>query len=199
MSSSSTLLNLLTRDVLKAAPALLGAYLVRGDLRARIVETEAYRAKDDPACHAYRSRTKRNDVMFGPPGFAYVYFSYGVHWMLNVTAHVEGNAAAVLIRAAEPLEGLPDMHRRRDTVVPANLLSGPGKLCQAFEITGEDNGLNLFDPRSSLRIEPPEKPLAKSKILAGPRIGISQGMDLPWRYMDADRIQWVSKPRPKIV
>lgn len=118
--------------------------------------------------------------------------------MLNVTAHPEGDAAAVLIRAAEPLEGLPEMHRRRNTIAPGNLLSGPGKLCQAFGLNASHNGLHLFDADAPLRIEPAEAPLPKSGILAGPRIGISQGQELPWRYVDATRLQWVSRPRPKV-
>lgn len=184
---------LLARDVLRAAPALLGTYLVRGPLRARIVEVEAYRSADDPASHAYRSRTKRNDVMFGPPGRAYVYFNYGVHWMLNVVAHAEGNAAAVLIRAAEPLEGLDLMRTNRGVDDVHNLLSGPGKLCKAFGITAEDNGRDLFE--GAFRLEPGEKP---KQILAGPRVGITVGTEHPWRFMDAGRLEWVSRPRPKI-
>lgn len=190
------LLHLLATDVLRAAPAMLGAYLVRGNLRCRIVETEAYRTPDDPACHAYRSRTRRNDAMFGPPGHAYVYFTYGNHFMLNVVAHADGIAAAVLVRAAEPLEGLPEMHRRRQKSDPRALLSGPGKLCQAFGITAEDNRTPLFDPASSLRLEPPDEFLPARYILTGPRIGISQGTDLPWRFLDATRLEWASRPLP---
>lgn len=198
--SSTSLSELLATDVLRAAPALLGATLVFGELRARIVETEAYRAQDDPACHAYRARTKRNEVMFGPPGRAYVYFNYGVHWMLNVTAHADGDAAAVLIRAAVPLAGLEVMSARRATDTPRNLLSGPGKLCKAFAITGELNGLDLFSPTPAadrLHILPSAAPLARSQILTGPRIGISQGQNLPWRYLDRSHLDWVSRPLPR--
>ncbi|MFN4243393.1 MAG: DNA-3-methyladenine glycosylase [Tepidisphaerales bacterium] len=192
------LLELLEEDVLRAAPALLGAYLVRGGLRCRIVETEAYRTPDDPACHAYRSRTARNEAMFGPPGHAYVYFTYGNHFMLNVVAHRDGVAAAVLIRAAEPLSGLETMAARRGRSDTRELLSGPGKLCQAFGITAKDNRVNLFDPAGELRIEPPDRVLPRRHILTGPRIGISQGTELPWRFMDATRLSWVSRPRPRL-
>jgi DNA-3-methyladenine glycosylase len=193
-----SLLRLLSTDVLRAAPALLGAYLVRGDLRCRIVETEAYRTPDDPACHAYRSRTPRNEPMFGPPGRAYVYFTYGNHHMLNVVAHADGIAAAVLIRAAEPLEGLAEMARRRRQTRPEALLSGPGKLCQAFAIGPSDNRCDLFHPDThhALTLLPPDKPLPPRQILTGGRIGISRGQDLPWRFIDRTRMQWVSRPLP---
>lgn len=189
--------DVLHANVLKASRALLGCYLVHGRMRCRIVETEAYRAKDDPACHAYRSRTARNDVMFGEPGRAYVYFSYGCHWMLNIVAHPEGDAAAVLIRAAEPLEGLEEMATNRGLSLPykaADLLSGPGKLCQAMGIHRGHNGYDLLDPNGPLRLEPGDPP---RKVVRGVRIGITQGADFPWRYMDADRLHWVSRPRPK--
>jgi len=201
--SPAGLLRVFSSDVLRAAPSLLGAYLVRGNLRARIVETEAYRTPDDPACHAYRSRTTRNGPIFGMPGLAYVYFTYGSHFMLNVVAHPDGVAAAVLIRAAEPLSGMDAMYARRKQsppLDPRTLLSGPGKLCQAFAITSADNlAPLLFAPTSpdALHIEPPDKPVPKSQIISGPRIGISQGTELPWRFSDASRLQWVSRPKPK--
>lgn len=183
----------LDSDVLHASQALLGTILVRGNRLARIVETEAY-SSDDPGSHAFRGRTPRNDVMFGPPGFAYVYFNYGVHWMLNVTAHPDGQAAAILIRAAEPLEGLDEMFARRPRAKkPEDLLSGPGKLAAAFDITGEDYGINLFDPNATLRIERGKAP---KKILSGVRIGLAvgKGEDLPWRFVDGDALRWISKP-----
>ena len=184
---------LLQRDVVEAARGLLGFTLVRGDRRARIVETEAYRAEDDPACHAYRRRTPRNETMWGRPGRAYVYLNYGMHWMLNVVAHEEGRAAAVLVRAAEPLEGLDEFRDARSGVKDRDLLNGPGKLCRAFGITRADDGSDLLDPDSELRLERGE---ADVPIVAGPRIGISVGQDLPWRFADASRLEWVSKPAP---
>ena len=136
--------------------------------------------------------TDRNRVMFGPVGIAYVYFSYGAHWMLNVVAHAEGEAGAVLIRAAEPLTGLNIMAARRGTDRPEALLSGPGKLCQAFGITSEHYGLDLLRPDADLRIE--AKAPAR-EILTGPRIGIAQGNghETPWRFIDAEARRWISK------
>ncbi|RYG25099.1 DNA-3-methyladenine glycosylase [bacterium] len=196
-------------NVLQAAQSLVGCYLVRGARVARIVETEAYQAENDPACHAYRSRTVRNETMWGPPGHAYVYLNYGIHWMLNVSAHEPGRAAAVLIRAAEPLEGLDEFHAARPNVSVAELLRGPGKLCRAFDITRADDGLDLLDPASELRLEPSGDGSPWSEVraeggtvgegvplIAGPRIGIAVGQDLPWRFADATRLAWVSKPVP---
>lgn len=129
--------------------------------------------------------------MYGPAGHAYVYFNYGVHWMLNVTAHAHGDPAAVLIRAAEPLAGLDifRMHRAK-ALLDRAILSGPGKLAAAFEVTGGDNGKNLFDTLG-LHFEPGERP---KKVLAGPRIGIRHGTEHLWRFVDASRLEWVSRP-----
>lgn len=180
----------LERDVVDAARALLGWELVLGDLRARIVETEAYHV-DDPACHAFRGRTRRNDPLYGAPGNAYVYFTYGNHWMLNVVACPEGIAAAVLFRAAEPLAGLETFRARRPKARrDEQLLNGPGKLAQAFGLDGSWNLHPLLDG-DGLRLEPGEGP---SEVLVGPRIGISQGLELPWRFVDAGRLRWVSRP-----
>lgn len=181
-------------DVLRGSKALLGAHLVRGELRARIVEVEAYRAADDPGSHAFRGPTKRNQVMFGPAGYAYVYFTYGAHWMLNVTAHPEGNAAGVLIRAAEPLAGMSLMRERRPKATTVqDLLSGPAKLAAAFGITGADNGMPLLIGDSDMRIEAgtPVK-----KVLSGVRIGLAKGKgeETPWRFVDAEATQWLSRP-----
>ncbi len=175
-----------------AAAALLGAELRRGDLAAKIVETEAYRAEDDAACHAYRGKTPRNSVLFGPPGFSYVYFNYGVHWMLNVSAHADGFAAGILIRAAEPLSGIAEMRMRREVPKDRDLLSGPGKLTKAFGITAADNGKWLFGEGENLRIVPAQ---CRVRFKSGPRIGIAKGKgdELPWRFMDADRMEWVSR------
>lgn len=192
--------DVLKSDVLLAAPALLGWQLVSSDgLRARIVETEAYRTPDDPGCHAHRGMTPRNEVMFGPPGLAYVYFTYGNHWMLNVVCHEAGVAAAVLIRAAVPIEGLDRMRIRRfrdqRQQSNANLLSGPGKLCQAFGIDRMLNGQDLFSVESPIHLEPGE---LVSDVRVGPRIGLAKGMgdDLPWRYCDGNNLAWVSRPLP---
>lgn len=181
--------------MLEAAPALLGAYLIRGERVARIVETEAYSAEDDPGSHAYRRKTPRNAIMFGPPGRAYVYFNYGMHWMLNVVAHEEGKAAAVLVRAAEPIAGLEAMRLRRPGIRDLELLNGPGKLCRAFEITRADEGIDLLASDSDLRIVAGEPP---AEILVATRVGLSpgKGEELLRRYVDRTRLPWVSKPRP---
>lgn len=182
--------DLLRRDVVAAAPALLGGMLVSGELRARIVETEAYRA-DEPACHAFGKTKMKNMLLFGEPGLAYVYFNYGVHWMLNITAHEHGYAAGILIRAAQPLDGLEIMRERRRGVADRQLLSGPGKLAQAFAISAEDNGKDLLD-RTGLHIVPPSQPV--TNIQTGPRIGIAEGKahELPWRFVDRDLIGWAT-------
>ncbi len=187
----------LEADVVDGAIALLGADLVRGDLRARIVETEAYRAEDDPACHAFRGCTPRNQVMYGPAGVAYVYLNYGIHWMLNVVAHRPERAAAVLVRAAMPLSGIETMRERRPKArSDQDLLSGPGKLAAAFEITGADSGTDLLDPKSEIHLEPGEP---RKRVWTGPRIGIAQGKghEIPWRFVDAERAAWASRPRPE--
>lgn len=184
----------LSGDVRDAAKALLGCLLVRGGLVSRIVETEAYRGLDDPGSHAFRGPTPRNEIMFGQAGHAYVYFTYGTHWMLNVTAEQPGIGAAVLIRAAEPLEGIEQMVERRPKALRAqDLLSGPGKIAAAYGITRAENGVDLLSPSSELRIEPCERQL---EVLEGTRIGLSPGKGdlLEWRFVDADRLQWVSRP-----
>jgi len=187
------LLAALRDDVVAAAPMLLGAILVRGPMRCKIVEVEAYRS-DDPACHAYQRRTPRTEVMYGPPGIAYVYFNYGVHWMLNVVAHPPGDAAAILIRAAQPLEGLESMRANRGVFKERDLLSGPGKLAKAYGITGEDTGTNLMDiSQDGLHLLAPGSPIAN--VVTGARIGIAEGKwhDVPWRFVDGDAIGWVSR------
>jgi DNA-3-methyladenine glycosylase len=152
--SLAELREILIKDVVASAQALVGAELVKGLMRARIVETEAYRGSDDPASHAFRGPTPRTQVMFGEPGLAYMYFNYGVHWMLNVTTYASGQAGAVLIRAAQPLAGLEEMRENRPGVHEKDLLSGPGKLAKAFGLTGADNFIDLLDLNSPLRLIP---------------------------------------------
>ena len=196
------LLSILAEDVVEASKALLGATLIKGEMRARIVETEAYR-HDDPACHAFGKKAMKNMALWSHPGNSYVYFTYGNHWMLNVVAHKHGSAAAVLIRAAEPLEGIGIMQANRGVEDIRNLLSGPGKLAKAFGVTGADNDLPLIGVEESgslgvgdLRIVAPLEPV--SHIVSGPRIGISVGKwdEVVWRFVDGDRLEWVSKPLP---
>jgi DNA-3-methyladenine glycosylase len=132
--------------------------------------------------------------MFGPPGFAYVYFNYGMYWLLNVTAEPEGQPAAILIRAAQPLSGQELMFARRPKARSEHdLLSGPGKMTLAFGITGQHNGLDLLDPNSELKIERGE---VVSHIIERKRVGLSEGKGehLPWRFIDAEALYWVSRP-----
>jgi len=145
----------------------------------RIVEAEAYH-HEDPASHGYRGRTERNAAMFGPPGHAYVYRSYGIHWCLNFVCEEEGAASAVLIRALEPSYGLDEMRSRREVEDPRLLCSGPGKLCQALGVTREHDGLPLDRPPFELR--PHEDDV---DIATGPRIGLTKAAELPWRYAEA--------------
>lgn len=184
----------LTAGPIEAAQGLLGALLVRGERVARIVECEAYCGREDPGSHAFRGRTPRNDVMFGRAGRAYVYFSYGVHWMLNVVAGPEGEAGAVLVRAAEPLQGVDEMRMYRPGVSRIEaLLSGPGKLAAAFEIRAGDNGKDLLRPGSELRLLAGPPPVA---VVVGTRIGLSpgKGEDLPLRFGDSGARRWLSRP-----
>lgn len=189
----SDLRPVLAGPVQLAAPRVLGCVLALGDLRARIVETEAYDGPNDPGAHSYRGMTPRNASMFGPPGHAYVYFTYGNHWMLNVGCGPVGYGAAVLIRAAQPLSGLEAMRTRRPKALrDEDLLSGPGKLAQAFGIDRRFDGLDLLDPEGALRLLPGEP---VTHVLVGPRIGLAPGKGdtFPWRFVDADALRWVSR------
>jgi DNA-3-methyladenine glycosylase len=175
------------RSVHQVAPELIGATLLFDGVGGRIVEVEAYH-HTDPAAHSFRGQTERNAVMFGPPGFAYVYRSYGIHWCLNFVCEPEGSASAVLIRALEPTAGLDRMHRRRGLKDERLLCSGPGRLAEALGITGANNGFTLD--------RPPFRLLAaseKAEVAVGPRIGITKAAELPWRYGLGDS-KFLSKP-----
>jgi DNA-3-methyladenine glycosylase len=178
------------RDARDLAPALLNKVLVARDgsgrtLAARIVEVEAYRGGEDPASHAYRGRTKRNATMFGPPGHLYVYFTYGMHWCANVVARERVPGSAVLLRAAAPLDGIDVMRSRRAKARrERDLLSGPAKLCQAFALTGDADGVDLTVARGALRIvddgvAPPPSPVVTTRIGIAP----GRGDELEWRYL----------------
>lgn len=164
------------RSVHEVAPELIGATFLFNGTGGVIVEVEAYH-HTEPSAHSYRGMTERNAVMFGPPGYAYVYRSYGLHWCVNFVCEAAGSAAAVLIRAVEPTTGLARMQRRRGVEDVRLLCSGPGRLTQAIGITREHNGLPLDEAPFSLmrRTDEPD-------ILTGPRIGITKAMELPWRY-----------------
>jgi len=165
-----------SRSVHEVAPDLIGATLIVAGVGGRIVEVEAYH-HTDPAAHSFRGETARNAVMFGPPGYAYVYRSYGIHWCLNFVCEPKGSASAVLIRALEPTAGIEAMRRRRGVADQRLLCSGPGRLCEALRITGAHNGLALDRP--PFAIFAGEEAV---EVVAGPRIGISKAADLPWRY-----------------
>ena len=173
------------RDGVDVARALLGMRLVRIENGTRISgvisETEAYRGREDLGCHAHSGKTKRNAVMFGPPGKAYVYFTYGMHWCLNFVTGAEGSPAAVLIRAVEPLEGLDVIASRRVGRQRAIWSDGPAKLTQAFGVTGELNGMDLCNEGSGLFVEEGVS-VDKEAILATPRIGLNNVPE-PWRGM----------------
>jgi DNA-3-methyladenine glycosylase len=177
-------LTLLERSVLEVAPALIGwELLAHGDSVTTggiIVETEAYRSADDPAAHCYRGPTLRNTPMWGAAGTIYVYLSYGLHALLNLTTGPVGQAEAVLIRALEPTRGLETMARRRRLDDPTKLTSGPAKLTQALGIGLNLNGTHLGD--GAIELIPPLRPVRSKAIVQTTRIGISQGRDLPWRF-----------------
>jgi DNA-3-methyladenine glycosylase len=167
------------RPVLEVAPDLLGCTVSHGAASGVIVETEAYH-DSEPACHAHIGLTARTHVLFGPPGTAYVYRSYGIHALLNAVCEPEGVGAAVLIRALEPLTGLDSMRARRGLEREIDLCSGPGKLTQALGIELEHNATDLS--RGPVRIGPPPPQWREVQYVAGPRIGITKAAELPWRY-----------------
>ena len=169
------------------ARQLIGVTVLVDGVGGRIVETEAY-DREDPASHAYSGPTERNASMFGPPAHAYVYRSYGIHWCLNFVCREAGHGAGVLIRALEPGAGLDAMRVRRDADDEWLLWSGPGKLCQALGVTRALNGMPLSAPPFELLPAPRELP-----VVAGPRIGISKAVDVPWRFGLAGS-RFVSRP-----
>lgn len=167
---------------------LIGWEVFVGGVGGRIVETEAYH-HEDPASHSYSGPTPRNAVMFGPPAHLYVYRSYGIHWCMNFVCWRDAPGGAVLIRAVEPTAGLEIMAERRGLADPRALCSGPGKLCQALAITREHNGVALDRPPFVLRPGPARG------VVAGPRIGITKAVDVPWRFGEAGS-RFVSRPFP---
>jgi DNA-3-methyladenine glycosylase len=164
------------RSVLEVAPDLIGATLLVDGVGGRIVEVEAYH-HTEPAAHSFRGPTPRNAVMFGPPGYAYVYRSYGIHWCVNFVCEPKGSASAVLIRAIEPTVGLATMRRRRGVTDVRLLCSGPGRVCEALRITHAQNGLALDEPPFALFAHTGE-----AEVIVGPRIGITKAIEKPWRY-----------------
>jgi DNA-3-methyladenine glycosylase len=175
------------RSVHQVAPDLIGVVLLVGGVGGRIVEVEAYH-HTDPAAHSYRGQTARNAVMFGPPGFVYVYRSYGIHWCVNFVCEPAGSASAVLVRAIEPTVGLPVMRRRRAISDDRLLCSGPGRLCEALGITSAHNGKALDAPPFELFAR-----VGAVEVVTGPRIGLTKAVDKPWRY-GLKGSRYLSKP-----
>src|SRR5471030_2583805 len=164
------------RSVHEVAPDLIGTTLLVDGVGGIIVEVEAYH-HSEPAAHSFNGPTPRNQVMFGPPGFSYVYRSYGIHWCVNFVCEKTGSASAVLIRALQPTHGIPAMRRRRGLHDERSLCSGPGKLTEALGITDKHNGLALDAPPIALYARP-----GQVEVATGLRIGITKAVDLPWRY-----------------
>jgi DNA-3-methyladenine glycosylase len=179
------------RPVLEVARELIGCVVEYEGISGRIVETEAYH-ESEPACHAFVGVTRRTRTLFGDPGVAYVYRSYGIHALLNAVCEPPGVGAAVLIRALEPLAGIESMRRRRGGVSDGDLCSGPGKLTQALGIGLSENGTSLLDGPVSIRRGDP----GRARVLAGERIGITKAVDLRWRFALAEN-RHVSRPRPR--
>ena len=175
-------------DPLEVAPRLLGAVLTHGGVSVRLTEVEAYAGPLDPGSHAHRGPTDRNAVMFGPPGYAYVYRSYGIHWCLNFVCEQEGSASAVLIRALRPTAGLAAMRRRRRNMDERLLCSGPGRLCEALGVSAKHNGLAL--DAAPFELQPAT---GKPEVIVGVRIGITKAIELPWRYGLAGS-RFISRP-----
>jgi DNA-3-methyladenine glycosylase len=180
------------RPVLEVARDLVGCTVRHGATAGVIVETEAYH-HSEPACHAYVGLTPRTATLFGPPGVAYVYRSYGIHALLNAVCEIEGEGAAVLIRALEPLDGIEAMRARRGVARDDDLCSGPGKLTQALGIELRENGTSLVD--GPVRFGPPVRARPGVEIATGPRIGITKAAELPWRFC-ARGSRHVSRPWP---
>jgi DNA-3-methyladenine glycosylase len=195
---STTQLDILPRDFfarrsVAVAPDLLGCLLshqtAEGLVTVRLTEVEAYSGESDPASHAFRGRTARNAVMYGPPGHAYVYFTYGMHFCVNLVCQPEGDPSAVLLRAGEVVDGVPlasarrsrrsrsgTVHRERD------LARGPALLCEALGIDRSHNGADVCTPASPLQAAAPAKPVPGADISTGPRVGVSRAADVPWRF-----------------
>ena len=180
MPGSADLSAVLAGPVLEVAPLLLGATLRHGDVACRLTEVEAYDGPDDPGSHAYRGRTPRNAVMFGPPGHLYVYFTYGMHFCCNVVCGPEDRPSAVLLRAGEVVSGLEVARERRPTArADRDLARGPANLCQALGIDAAANGHDLTRPPLTLTLA---APAASARMHTGPRVGLRLAPERPWRF-----------------
>jgi DNA-3-methyladenine glycosylase len=181
------------RPSVAVAPDLLGCLLTHetgeGRVTVRLTEVEAYLGESDPASHAFHGRTARNAVMYGPPGYAYVYFTYGMHFCVNLVCQPEGHASAVLLRAGQVVDGVAlaaarRASRRRSGAVPrdTDLARGPAVLCEALDIDRSQNGADVCTPGSPLRMLAPVSPVPAAGIAAGPRVGVSRAADIAWRF-----------------
>ncbi len=177
------LTDLLTGPVTDAARGLLGARVTANGVSLRLTEVEAYAGLGaDPASHAHRGRTPRNGVMFGPPGYLYVYFVFGMHWCLNVVCGPVGSASAVLLRAGSIVDGVELARARRQSTVDRELARGPARLAVALDIDGAANGSFLLDGTGPVTLTPPDAPVDPARIESGPRVGVAAGADKPWRF-----------------
>jgi DNA-3-methyladenine glycosylase len=188
-----------SRDAREVAPELLNKVLVSGSSAGRIVEVEAYAGEEDPGSHAHRGLTKRNAVMFGPPGHLYVYFTYGMHWCANAVCSPAGLATAVLLRALEPVSGVEEMRGRRSRgqkhpLAERDLCRGPARLCQALGISASANGANLLTGDQGICIVDDGVPSPAVPVVTT-RVGLSAGADLPWRYV-VPGTRYASGPTP---
>lgn len=176
-------LHLPAARVPRVARALLGWELSAGDVRLRLTEVEAYAGTgEDPASHAHRGPTPRTMIMFGPAGFAYTYFVFGMHWCVNVVCGAPGEAAAVLFRAGAVVDGAESARRRRGDVPDRELARGPARLAVALGVGAEANGTSMVDGTGPLTLRPPARPVASALISAGPRVGVAAAHDVPWRF-----------------
>jgi DNA-3-methyladenine glycosylase len=176
---------LLAGPVEGAARGLLGCELSANGVTVRLTEVEAYAGTGgDPASHAHRGRTNRNAIMFGPAGFAYLYFTYGMHWCMNVVTGVEGVASAVLLRAGEVVSGVDVARERRPAVrKDVELARGPARLCAALGLDGSAYGADLLATRGSgPLLRPPAEPVPADDVAVGPRVGVTGAYDIPWRF-----------------
>ena len=176
----------LDRPVLDVAPGLLGCFIEAHGVRVRLTEVEAYAGQgEDPGSHAHRGPTPRTEIMFGPPGRLYVYFTYGMHWCANVVTGPEGRAAAVLLRAGEVVDGLELARERRLGASDRDLCRGPARLARALGLDAKVLGADLLDPSSPVRLHPGDH--LPASVRTGPRVGVAGlGADRPWRFWLAD-------------
>jgi DNA-3-methyladenine glycosylase len=181
--------------VAEAAPTLLGCVLRANGVAVRLTEVEAYEGESDPGSHAFRGRTPRTEVMFGPPGRAYVYFTYGMHWCMNVVCGPDGLASAVLLRAGEVVEGIDLARERRPRSSDRDLARGPARLTKALAVDGEYGGVDLLDPSSPITLVAGD-PVNAAAIRVGPRVGVAgAGAPTPWRFwIDGDPTVSVYRP-----